>query len=99
MAKLFAAYNDRGNVTIGDYVKIGSNVSVILNHRGKSYLKIGNNVIWGAGAVVVKDVSNDYMVEGVPSRVLKDITQDDNWLTFRICIKFACKYPPLLFLK
>jgi serine O-acetyltransferase len=47
--------------TIGDNVTVGANVCII----GK--IKIGNNVVIGAGSVVVKDVPDNVVVAGKSS--------------------------------
>lgn len=51
--------------TIGDNVSLGVNVTIIGD------VKIGNNVIVGAGSVVVKDVPNNCVVAGNPARIIK----------------------------
>ena len=45
-------------------------VPIIFNKKGAS-LKIGKNVMIGAGSVVVKDIPDDVTVVGNPARVLK----------------------------
>lgn len=56
---------------IGDNVSLGANVSII------GGIKIGNNVIVGAGSVVVKDVPDNCIIAGNPARVLKKIQDCD----------------------
>ncbi len=51
---------------IGNNVDIGANVCII------GPVKIGNNVTIGAGSVIVKDIPNDCVVVGNPSRVIKN---------------------------
>ena len=68
---------------IGDFVEINSSVNVISNPRGRCRLSVGNNVIIGAGAVVVEDVPDNSVVVGVPARVVKTILPQDNWVEFR----------------
>ena len=46
-------------------------------------MNIGDNVIIGAGAVVVKDVPAQSVVVGVPAKVVKTIEPSDNWVEFR----------------
>lgn len=53
--------------TIGDNVTVGANVCII----GK--ISIGNNVMIGAGSVVVKDVPNNVIVAGNPARVIRNL--------------------------
>lgn len=50
---------------IGDNVSLGANVTII----GK--VKIGNNVVIGAGSVVVKDIPSNCIVIGNPAKVIK----------------------------
>ena len=50
---------------IGNNVDIGANVCII------GGVTIGDNVVIGAGSVVVKDVPSDCMVVGNPARVLE----------------------------
>ncbi len=49
---------------VGDRVSIGSNATILP-------VNIGNNVIIGAGAVVVKDVPEGVVVVGNPARIIK----------------------------
>lgn len=67
-------------VTIGDYVSFGAGAQIISNSRGKNKLSIGNNVIVGAGAVVVNDIPNNSIAVGVPARVVKALDKENNWL-------------------
>lgn len=50
---------------IGDNVTLGANVSIIGD------ITIGNNVLIGAGSVVVKSVPNNCIVAGVPAKVIR----------------------------
>lgn len=52
---------------IGDNVNLGANVCIIGD------IKIGNNVIVGAGSVVVKDIPDNVVVAGNPARIIKEI--------------------------
>lgn len=72
------------NVTIGDYVEINSGVNIVSNDRGRKCLTIGNHVVIGAGAVVLNDVEDCSVVAGVPARIVKKISPQDNWVMFRI---------------
>lgn len=53
--------------TIGDNVSLGANVTIIGD------IKIGNNVIVGAGSVVVKNVPNNCVVAGNPAKIIRKI--------------------------
>ena len=50
---------------IGDNVSIGANATII------GGVKIGNNSVIGAGAVVVSDVPDNAVVAGNPAKVIK----------------------------
>lgn len=71
------------NVTIGSFVEIDANATVVSNARSIASLTIGDNVIVGAGAVVVSDVPSGSVVVGVPAKVVKNLSPEDNWLNFR----------------
>lgn len=51
-----------GRITVDNNVFIGMDVNVLPG------VKIGNNVIVGAGAVVTKDVPDNSVVAGIPAR-------------------------------
>jgi len=57
--------NGTGLPTIGNNVRITAGAKVL----GK--IKLGDNVVVGANAVVVKDVPSDCVVGGVPARIIK----------------------------
>jgi serine acetyltransferase len=50
---------------IGNNVDIGAHVCILGN------IKIGDNVVIGAGSVVLKDVPNNTLVAGNPAKVIK----------------------------
>lgn len=58
-------------ITVGDNVWIGTNVSVLPG------VKIGSNVVIGAGSVVNKDIPDGVVAVGNPCRVLRKITKED----------------------
>lgn len=55
------------NITIGDNVWIGANVTIL------SGVSIGNNVVIGAGSVVTKDIPANTLAYGVPCKVIRMI--------------------------
>ncbi|MGX7112573.1 sugar O-acetyltransferase [Gemella cuniculi] len=57
-------------VKIGDDVWIGANVTILPG------VKIGNNVIVAAGAVITKNIPDNVIVGGVPAKVIKKIEND-----------------------
>ena len=57
--------NELVGPTIGEYAKIGANSTILPD------LQIEDNAIIGAGAVVTKDISKDYIVFGNPARELE----------------------------
>ena len=58
---------DKGRPTIGNNVSLGANVTII------GPVHVGNNVTVAAGAVVVKDVPDNWIVAGVPAKIIKTI--------------------------
>jgi serine O-acetyltransferase len=54
-----------------DHPTIGDNVTIYCNSLLIGNIKIGNNVVIGAGSVVVKDVPDNCVVVGVPARIVK----------------------------
>lgn len=56
----------RKNTNVGNYVRIGSNVTLLP-------VEIGDNSIIGAGSVVTKDFPANCIVAGNPAKILKKI--------------------------
>jgi serine O-acetyltransferase len=59
----------RGSPILGDRVDIGAGAKIL------GTIRIGNDVIIGANAVVITDVPPDSLAVGVPARVLSRKTQ------------------------
>ena len=57
-------------VTIGNDVWIGGNCTILPG------VKIGNNVVVAAGAVVTDDIPDNTLVGGVPARKIRDLEND-----------------------
>lgn len=51
---------------------IGNNVMVACGAKILGSITVGNNVVVGANAVVVKNVQNNVVVAGVPAKVIKN---------------------------
>lgn len=64
--------NNENKPVIGDNVILGTNVCVI------GGITIGNDVIIGAGAVVVKDVPDNSVVVGNPARIIGKVKKNEN---------------------
>lgn len=64
-------------VTIGDNVWIGGNTVICPGVR------VGNNVVIGAGSVVTKDIPDWCIAAGNPCRVIRKITDADKRKLFR----------------
>ena len=59
---------------IGNDVWIGGNVTILLGVR------IGNNVVVAAGAVVTKGIPDNCVVGGVPAKKIRDIEDNtEDW--------------------
>lgn len=58
------------SVHIGNNVWIGGNCTILMG------VKIGDNAIIAAGAVVTKDVPANTIVGGVPAKVIKEIEEE-----------------------
>lgn len=52
---------------------IGDNVTISAHSVIIGKIKIGNNVIIGAGSIVVKDVPDNVVVAGNPARIIKNL--------------------------
>ena len=68
-------------VTIGfngtEIPVIGNNVTICSGAKVIGGIKIGNNVIIGANAVVVKDIDNNCVVGGVPAKIICKINKSN----------------------
>lgn len=56
-----------GRVTVGSYSQLGANCTILPN------IKIGKNVIIGAGSVVTKDIPDNCIALGIPAKVIKEL--------------------------
>lgn len=58
-------------ITVGDDVRFGANVTVLPG------VKIGSNVVIGAGSLVNKDIPDNSLALGNPCKVVRKITEKD----------------------
>ena len=72
-----SAYEYGKEVTIGDNVWLGGNTVVCPGVR------IGSNVVIGAGSVVTKDIPDWCIAAGNPCKVIRRITDEDKRKLFR----------------
>jgi len=63
--KLIVEQVKKGKISIGNNVLIGANVVILPG------IKIGDNTVVGAGAVVTKDIPKNSVAVGTPARVIK----------------------------
>jgi serine O-acetyltransferase len=56
---------------------IGSNVWIMAGAKILGPITIGDNVLVGANAVVIRDVPSNSVVAGVPARKIRDFTAED----------------------
>ena len=64
-------------ISIGDNCWIGGSTTIV------GGVKIGNNVVIGAGSVVISDIPDNVVAAGNPCRVIRKITEDDARLLFK----------------
>ncbi len=68
---LGAFSNVAPNATLGGNVKLGHGVHIGLGASVRDSIQIASRVVVGAGAVVVKDITEACIVAGVPAKPLK----------------------------
>ena len=66
-------YKDRSGAPV-----IGDNVTITCGAKVLGNITVGNGAVIGANAVVVKDVAPNAVMGGIPARVLKWRSEDDN---------------------
>ena len=64
----------------GDFPRFGDNVYVAANATVIGDIRIGSNVIIGAGSVVTKNVPDNVVVAGNPAKILRTIDDDERLL-------------------
>ena len=65
---------DDGHIYIGDKVMIGPNVANAVILPG---VKIGKNVVIGAGSIVTKDIPDNVIAVGNPCHILREVGEHD----------------------
>jgi serine O-acetyltransferase len=68
------------NTIIGNNVSINAGAKVISGESKDKSVIIGDNCIIAAGAVVINSMPNNSIVAGMPAKVVKTISDEDNWL-------------------
>jgi acetyltransferase-like isoleucine patch superfamily enzyme len=56
-----------GKVKVGNLCSLGGNCTILPK------IRIGNNVIVGAGTVVTSDVPDNKLIVGVPGKIIKSL--------------------------
>ncbi|MEG2192723.1 MAG: sugar O-acetyltransferase [Oscillospiraceae bacterium] len=75
--------DEQGNTTMAEYaqdIHIGDNAWLACNVVVLGGVRIGKNVVIGAGSVVTKDIPDDYLAYGNPCKPIRLITQADSKL-------------------
>jgi maltose O-acetyltransferase len=75
--------NEKGMMTDKEYAKpivIGSNCWIAGNVTVCGGVKIGQGSVIGAGSVVTRDIPDNVIAAGVPCRVIREITAEDDFL-------------------
>lgn len=72
-----SGYEYGKEITIGDNVWIGGSAVICPG------VKIGNNVVIGAGSVVTKDIPDWCIAAGNPCKVIRAITENDRRTLFK----------------
>jgi maltose O-acetyltransferase len=73
--------NEKGMMTDKEYAKpivIGSNCWIAGNVTVCGGVKIGQGSVIGAGSVVTRDIPSNVIAAGVPCRVIREITAEDD---------------------
>ena len=64
------------------YINKKFNINKIFYFKGiKQGIEIGNNVVVGANSFVNKDIQNNQLGYGSPFKVVRQIEDDENYLT------------------
>lgn len=73
--------DEQGKTTMAEFaeeIRIGNNVWIACNTVVIGGVKIGDNVVIGAGSVVTKDIPSGYLAFGNPARPVRPITDKDS---------------------
>lgn len=69
---------DKENIDLFGSISIGSNVHIGTNAIIMPNVKIGSNCIIGCGAVVTHDIPDNFIVGGVPARIIENVQEYEN---------------------
>lgn len=67
----------------GKPIRIGNNVWIGTNVVINPGVSIGNNVVIGSGSTVIKDIPDNVVCAGNPSKIIKKITEDDKQFYYK----------------
>ncbi len=68
---------------IGDYVSLNAGAKVISDPLKSEIVKVGNNSIVAAGAIVLSSFEESSVLAGIPAKCVKRLANDENWVTMR----------------
>jgi acetyltransferase-like isoleucine patch superfamily enzyme len=80
------------NIDVFAPIIIGDNVFIGINTILLPGVKIGNNVVIGAGSIVTKDIPDNSVAVGAPARVLKSI--EEYWESVQLNALFLREQTP-----
>lgn len=64
-------FGNKNEKSVGEAVYVGNNCYFGIGAKILGSVNIGNNVIVGANAVVIKDIPDNCIVGGIPAKILK----------------------------
>ncbi len=70
-SNITTAWDNKGDIVIGNDVWIGGNVTILPG------VNIGDKAVIAAGAVVTKDVPDNTVAGGVPAKVIKELPSEE----------------------
>lgn len=68
---------------IGDFVSLNAGAKVISDPLKTDTVKVGNNSIIAAGAIVLTSFDESSVLAGIPAKCVKKLAPDENWISMR----------------